>query len=112
MVSSWGRPPPLEYHLINAPALNYQLATLPVHSPKTQTEFFPQRNRDLGKLPKRSNERERFKRLCEELHLLEEQLSKSDGLYESELLAYKQRLLVDYLGQYVDETSAECTEKA
>lgn len=42
---------------------------------------------------------------------MEERLSKSDDLYESELLAYKQRLLVDYLGKYVDETRAECTEK-
>ncbi len=54
VLSSWGRPPPLEYHLINAPAVNYQLATLPAHSPKSQTDFFPQRNRELGKYPKRN----------------------------------------------------------
>lgn len=43
--------------------------------------------------------------------MLEERLSKSDELYESELLAYKQRLLVDYLGRFVDETATECVEK-
>lgn len=70
VLSSWGRPPPLEYHLINAPALNFELASLPARSPKSQTEFFQQRNREMSKLPRRNCERERFKRLREELYAL------------------------------------------